>query len=89
MELVLFINVDYLFRLMLLLNLLGKIGWRLSLALMVLQILQSAILFENEVSLVDVVVCGLFRHLLVLNFYTDAFLVLGQRRVADVDDLKL
>ena len=56
---------------------------------MVLQILQSAILFENEVSLVDVVVCGLFRHLLVLNFYTDAFLVLGQRRVADIDDLKL
>jgi len=56
---------------------------------MVLQILQSAILFENGVSLVDIVVCVLFRHLLVLNFYTDAFLVLGQWRVADVDDLKL
>jgi len=30
----------------------------------------------------------LFQYLLVLNFYADALLVLDQRRVAHIDDLK-
>ena len=57
--------------------------------LVVLQMLQSTVFVEHEVSLVYIVFFSFSWQLFVLNFYTDPFLVLAQRRVVEISNLKL